>query len=135
MNFANCKFCIALVLAFFLVVFLFSLTGLPPTVGFWGKLYLFLAGWNSDVHHYRVLAILMAVTAAIGAWYYLKVIGVVYLRQAVKPLYPPIQPIAFLVIVACGLLTLVSFVIPNWFMAPASQATKPPLLNVVKKAS
>ncbi|HQR42272.1 MAG TPA: NADH-quinone oxidoreductase subunit N [Gemmatales bacterium] len=123
------------VLAFFLVVFLFSLTGLPPTVGFWGKLYLFLAGWNSDVHHYRVLAILMAITAAIGAWYYLKVIGVVYLRQAVKPLYPPIQPIAFLVIVTCGLLTLVSFVIPNWFMTPASQATKPPLLNVVKKAS
>jgi NADH-quinone oxidoreductase subunit N len=123
------------ILAFFLVVFLFSLTGLPPTVGFWGKLYLFLAGWNCDAHHYKVLAIVMAVTAAMGAWYYLRVIGVVYLRQAVKPLYPPIQPTAFLVVVACGLLTLLSFILPNWFLTPASNATKPLPLAVTKKAS
>lgn len=119
-------------LAFFMAVFLFSLTGLPPTVGFWGKLYLFLAGWNVDVHHYRVLAIVMAVTAAIGAWYYLRIIGVIYLRQSVKPSYPPIQPVAFLVIAACGILTLASFVAPNWFMTPASNATKPAAVVVGK---
>ncbi|MFT3881194.1 MAG: NADH-quinone oxidoreductase subunit N [Gemmatales bacterium] len=112
-------------LAFFMAVFLFSLTGLPPTAGFWGKLYLFLAGWNSDVHHYRVLAIVMAITAAVGAWYYLRVIGVMYLRQSVKPLHPRMQPAAFLVIVACGVLTLISFVVPNWFMNPARDATRP----------
>lgn len=112
-------------LAFFMTVFLFSLTGLPPTVGFFGKLYIFLAGWNTDVHHYRVLAIVMAVTAAMGAWYYLRVIGVIYLRQSVKPLYPRIQPGAFIVIVTCGVLTLVSFVVPNWFLNPARDATKP----------
>ncbi len=111
-------------LAFFMAVFLFSLTGLPPTAGFWGKLYLFLAGWNTDVHHFRVLAIVMAVTAAIGAWYYLRVIGVIYLRQSVKPLHPRMQPAAFIVIAACGVLTLISFVVPNWFLNPAREATK-----------
>lgn len=112
------------VLAFLMAVFLFSLTGLPPTAGFWGKLYLFLAGWNTDVHHYRVLAIVMAVTAAIGAWYYLRIIGVIYLRQSVKPLNPPMQPAAFIVALACGVLTLLSFVVPNWFMNPAAEATR-----------
>lgn len=112
------------VLAFLLAVSLFSLTGLPPTAGFWGKLYLFLAGWNTDVHHYRVLAIVMAITAAIGAWYYLRIIGVIYLRQCVKPLNPPMQPAAFLVALSCGILTLISFVVPNWFMNPAADATK-----------
>lgn len=119
-------------LAFFMAVFLFSLTGLPPTAGFWGKLYLFLAGWNTDVHHYRVLAIVMAVTAAIGAWYYLRVIGVIYLRQSVKPLNPPMQPASFIVVLACGVLTLISFVVPNWFLNPASQATKPTTITAKK---
>lgn len=116
------------VLAFLMAVFLFSLTGLPPTAGFWGKLYLFLAGWYTDVHHYKVLAIVMAVTAAMGAWYYLRVIGVIYLRQSVKPLNPPMQPAAFLVAIGCGILTLLSFVVPNWFMNPAIHATKPPVI-------
>jgi len=116
-------------LAFFMAVFLFSLTGLPPTAGFWGKLYLFMAGWNTDVHHYRVLAIVMAITAAIGAWYYLRVIGVIYLRTSVKPLHPRMQPAAFVVIAACGVLTLISFVVPNWFMNPARDATKQALVR------
>lgn len=119
------------VLAFFMALFLFSLTGLPPTAGFFGKLYLIFAGWDTNVHHYRILAIVMAVTAAIGAWYYLRIIGVIYLRQSVKPLYPPVQPVAFLVIVACGVLTLAGFVAPNWFMKPAIDATKAPV--VMKK--
>lgn len=119
------------ILAFFLALFLFSLTGLPPTVGFFGKLYLFLAGWNTDVHHYRILAIVMAVTAAIGAWYYLRIIGVIYLRQSVKPLYPKVQPVAFLVIVACGVLTVLGFVAPNWMLKSAADATQP--TAIVKK--
>lgn len=110
-------------LAFFLAVFLFSLTGLPPTVGFWGKLYIFLAGWETGVHHFRVLAIVMAITAAMGAWYYLRIIGVIYLRQSVKPLYPQVQPVAFVVIVVCGILTLWTFINPNGLMQASIQAT------------
>jgi NADH-quinone oxidoreductase subunit N len=111
-------------LAFFLAVFLFSLTGLPPTVGFWGKLYIFLAGWETGVHHFRVLAIVMAITAAMGAWYYLRIIGVVYLRQCVKPLYPQVQPIGFLVIVVCGILTLWAFIHPTALLQESIRATE-----------
>jgi NADH-quinone oxidoreductase subunit N len=112
------------VLGFFLAVFLFSLMGLPLTAGFWGKFMLFMAGWSTDVRHFRVLAVVMAINAAIGAWYYLRIIGVMYLRQSVRPLRAPMQPFAFLPILACGFLTLVTFAVPNWFLQPASEATR-----------
>ncbi len=115
-------------LAFFMAVFLFSLTGLPLTVGFWGKLYLFFAGWNTGLRHFQILSIVLAIKAAIGAWYYLRLVGIMYLRGAVKPLNPPIQPMAFLTILACGFLTLVSFVVPDWFLIPSAKATSTPVV-------
>jgi NADH-quinone oxidoreductase subunit N len=113
------------VMAFFLAVFLLSLMGLPPTVGFFGKFNLFMAGWSTGIYHFRIAAIVMAVTAAIGAWYYLRIIGVMYLRQSVRPLTPPMQPPAFVAVLLCGFLTLVSFAVPNWFLHAAADATTP----------
>ena len=65
--------------ALMLAVFLFGLTGLPPTVGFWGKFNLFLAAWASNVFYMRLLAVGLAVNAAIAAWYYLRLIKTAYL--------------------------------------------------------
>jgi NADH-quinone oxidoreductase subunit N len=111
------------VLAFFLAVFLFSLTGLPPTVGFTGKLYIFLAGWSTGLRHFQLLAVIMAITAAIGAWYYLRIIGIIYLRPSVHPIHPPFQPMAFLTILVAGFITLVTFVVPNFILDPTATAT------------
>jgi NADH-quinone oxidoreductase subunit N len=69
--------------ALVLSVFLFSLSGLPPTAGFLGKFNLFFAAWSQGSESSRLLACLLAVNAAIGAWYYLKMIGVMYLRDPV----------------------------------------------------
>ena len=70
-------------LALILSVFLFSLSGLPPTGGFVGKFNLFYAAWSQGSESSRLLACLMGVNAAIGAWYYLRMIGVMYLRDPV----------------------------------------------------
>ena len=70
-------------LALMLSVFLFSLTGLPPTAGFLGKFNLFVAAWSQGFESSRWLAVLLGVNAALGAWYYLKLIGVMYLRDPV----------------------------------------------------
>lgn len=70
-------------MALILSVFLFSLTGLPPTAGFLGKFNLFFAAWSEGSESSRWLACLLAVNAALGAWYYLKLIGVMYLRDPV----------------------------------------------------
>jgi NADH-quinone oxidoreductase subunit N len=61
-----------------LALFLLSLLGLPITAGFFGKFYIFKAALNS---HLIWLAILMAVNSVIGAYYYLRVIVVMYMRE------------------------------------------------------
>jgi NADH-quinone oxidoreductase subunit N len=67
-------------IAALLAISLFSLTGLPPTAGFWGKLNLFQASWSSStLPPWGVwLAGAIAVNAAISAWYYLRLIAAMY---------------------------------------------------------
>lgn len=65
-----------------LAILLFSLTGLPPTAGFLGKLNLLMAAWSQGTTSAQVLAILLAINAAIAATYYLRIVAVMYLRPA-----------------------------------------------------
>ena len=59
-------------------VFLLSLLGLPVTAGFFGKFYIFTAAVHSKLIW---LAILMAVNSIIGAYYYLRLIVVMYMHE------------------------------------------------------
>ena len=70
------------VVALLATVLLFGLTGLPPTAGFLGKLTLFFAAWNHGTDLGRRLAVCLAINAAIAAWYYLRLIGVMYLQPS-----------------------------------------------------
>lgn len=103
------------VMALVLSVFLFSLTGLPPTAGFLGKFNLFLAAWSQGSDSNRWLACLLGVNAALGAWYYLRMIGVMYLRDPVdrsedcRPLEAP----ALLAAAVCMIGTIGLFFIPS----------------------
>src|SRR5260370_692763 len=62
-----------------LSVSLLSLLGLPVTAGFFGKLYIFKAAVNS---HLIWLAVLMAINSVIGAYYYFRLIVVMYMRES-----------------------------------------------------
>jgi NADH-quinone oxidoreductase subunit N len=84
-------------LALVMVLFLFSLTGIPLTAGFVGKMWLFLGalgvpgGAESPalVEQHRLfvtLAVIMAINAAIGGWYYLRIAAVMYLREPLHSL-------------------------------------------------
>jgi NADH-quinone oxidoreductase subunit N len=66
------------VVAAALGLFLLSLLGLPVTAGFFGKFYVFKAAVNS---HLIWLAVLMAVNSIIGAYYYFRLIVVMYMRE------------------------------------------------------
>ena len=63
---------------------LFSLAGIPPLAGFWGKLQLFASAFAAtraeDARMFHVLAVIGALNAAIGAYYYLRIVVVMYLR-------------------------------------------------------
>ena len=81
-----------------LAVCMFSLSGIPPLAGFWGKLTLFksaldvgLSSSGGTRYWFIVLAVLGALNAAIAAAYYLRVIGVIYFNaDESSPKKPPL---------------------------------------------
>ena len=70
--------------AFFMLVFMVSLAGIPPTAGFIGKFYIFMAAVNGghDMAGRRAV-----IFAAISAFYYLRVVMVMYMREP-NPCHP-----------------------------------------------
>jgi NADH-quinone oxidoreductase subunit N len=71
-----------------LAICVFSLMGVPPTAGFFGKLYVFSAAISnglSGVHGRAmvVLAVIGVLNSAIAAGYYLRIVAVCYLREPV----------------------------------------------------
>jgi NADH-quinone oxidoreductase subunit N len=74
-------------------LFLLSLTGIPPTVGFWGKFYLFSAVVNARLTWLAVVAVIMS---SVSAFYYLRVIWYMYFREAPEAEgdASPVQPVA-----------------------------------------
>jgi len=66
------------VTAALLAIFVFSLIGVPLTGGFFGKFYVFQAALNS---HLVWLTVLGLVNSAIAAYYYLKIIVAIYMRE------------------------------------------------------
>jgi NADH-quinone oxidoreductase subunit N len=90
-------------LAFILAVSAFSLVGLPPTVGFIGKLFLLTAAWNRGNNWLIVVA---AVNTAISIFYYLNLVRHAYTSEA-EGILPARRPItAFWGGVLAGLLLL-----------------------------
>lgn len=65
-------------LALCLSIFLFSLAGLPPTLGFFGKLYLFSSAVNEGLIW---LALWGVINSVISAFYYLRPIVMMYMRE------------------------------------------------------
>jgi NADH-quinone oxidoreductase subunit N len=109
-------------LALLLAIFLFSLTGLPPTAGFFGKFNLLVAAWSAGTFDLQVLAVIMAVNAAIGAAYYLRIVGAMYLRPApVAPQATTSDFPAFLGSVLCAGVTVAWFLAPQWLWDLVSQ--------------
>jgi NADH-quinone oxidoreductase subunit N len=109
---AQSQFSVALMLA----ICLLSLTGLPPTAGFLAKLNLFLAAWSDATRLGRGLAMAMALNAAIAAWYYLRLIAVMFLDPAAPDETQPrrISWSAWLAGVICAAATIWIFISPQW---------------------
>jgi NADH-quinone oxidoreductase subunit N len=64
--------------ALLMLVFLVSLAGIPPTAGFIGKLYIFMAAVNAGLAWLAVIAVIFA---AVSAFYYLRIVMVMYMRE------------------------------------------------------
>jgi NADH-quinone oxidoreductase subunit N len=67
-------------LAFAMLLLMFSTAGVPPLVGFWAKLRIFQALWET---HHLWLVIIAAAMSVVGAYYYLRVIKLMYFDDPV----------------------------------------------------
>jgi NADH-quinone oxidoreductase subunit N len=106
-------------LAFALVVAMLSLAGLPLTVGFFGKFFVFAAA--IEQRHY-VLALIGIVTVAAGFYYYLKVVRAMYWLDAIGEGPIPVTPLTRYTITALAALIIFFGVCP----APILRTLAPP---------
>ena len=76
-------------IGFFMTIFMFSLTGIPPTAGFIGKMYLFAALINGGSTFYW-LAIVGVLNSVVSLYYYMRVVKVMYFQgDRERDLYIP----------------------------------------------
>jgi NADH-quinone oxidoreductase subunit N len=81
---------------------------------------LFFAAWSQGFESSRWLAVVLAINAALGAWYYLKIIGVMFLREPVDRSQTEIQIEAPSLLAAgiCLMGTIGLFFFPGWIWGP-----------------
>ncbi len=92
-------------LGFLLVVFMFSLAGVPPTAGFTGKFYIFSGAVQAN---YISLAIIGVINSAISAYYYLRVLVYLYFRDyegGVSPVNVAPSSVIAMILMVIGVLT------------------------------
>jgi NADH-quinone oxidoreductase subunit N len=82
-------------------IFMFSLAGIPPLFGFWPKLVVFNAAVASG---YVALAVAGILGTVIGAYYYLKIVKVMYMDEPAAPYGRVRQPVQGLLILVSALL-------------------------------
>ncbi|HUK15738.1 MAG TPA: NADH-quinone oxidoreductase subunit N [Bryobacteraceae bacterium] len=105
-----------------LSIFLLSLIGVPLTGGFFGKFYIFKAALESHLVWLTVLGLL---NSAVAAYYYLRILVMMYMRDPseatarVEPLSPGLR--AALILPAAGTLFLGIF--PNWVLDFAGRSS------------
>ncbi|MCX2560768.1 NADH-quinone oxidoreductase subunit NuoN [Acetobacter farinalis] len=105
-------------LAAALAVFMFSMVGAPPLAGFFGKLMVFAAAWQSGLY---VLVGIGALSSVIGAYYYLRVVKVMYFDASAERLDQPARSLVF-VSGSMGLATVFFVLALGPLMALARQA-------------
>ncbi|MEO3385699.1 NADH-quinone oxidoreductase subunit NuoN [Mesorhizobium sp. CAU 1741] len=73
------------VMATILTILMFSLAGIPPLAGFWGKWYVFLAAMNAELYALSIIGVLASV---VGAFYYLRIIKIMWFDESVGGFEP-----------------------------------------------
>jgi NADH-quinone oxidoreductase subunit N len=107
-------------LALGMAVFMFSMAGVPPLSGFFGKLYVFLAAVQSGLW---ALAVIGVLTSVVGAFYYLRIVKVMYFDAPAEAFDRRAASLSF-VVVATGLFTTFFFIFPAPFIGAAQAAAK-----------
>lgn len=100
-------------LAFIMLLVMFSMAGMPLTVGFYAKLYVLQSLVYNDLIWLAILALIMSI---VGAFYYLRVIKFMYFDELEERLSGQNALIANTVLTLNGLLIVGLFIFPNYLL-------------------
>ncbi len=102
-------------------VLMFSMAGIPPLAGFFGKLYVFLAAVEAKMF---VLAAVGLLTSVVAAFYYIRIVRVAYFDEPGEPLDRTISPEVTWVAWAASVIIIFFFLGPGPVLKAAAAAAK-----------
>lgn len=105
-------------MALAMTVLMFSMAGIPPAAGFLAKFYVFMSAVEAGLVPLAVIGVLASV---VSAFYYLRIVKVMYFDENTEALDAPTRTNA-LIFGASGVLMLVMFVLPSVLVGGADRA-------------
>ena len=106
-------------LAMAMGIFMFAMAGIPPFAGFFGKFYIFLAVIDAEMYGLAVIGVLSSVVAA---YYYLRIVKVMYFDEAADPFDSPMGREISVIVGATALFVLFFFAYPAPLLRGAQAA-------------
>ena len=100
-------------------VFMFSMAGIPPLAGFFGKLYVFLAAVDAGLY---TLAVIGLLTSVVGSYYYMRIVKLMYFDEPSEPFERDIGGELRPLLIGTGLFTLLFFLWQSPVLDGASAA-------------
>ena len=107
-------------MAFILAMLLFSLAGVPPLAGFFAKFYVFAAAIKAELYGLAIVGVLSSV---VSAFYYLRIVKVMFFDDAKPRFVPPAAYVKALMIVT-GVFVVFYAVYPSPLIEAATAAAK-----------
>jgi NADH-quinone oxidoreductase subunit N len=107
------------VVAAALAVAMFSMAGIPPLAGFFAKLYVFLAAVQAQLY---TLAVIGVLTSVVGAFYYLRIVKIMYFDEPAAQLDREVDGAVGTVLAVSTAFTLLFFAYPGPVIAWANAA-------------
>jgi len=105
--------------AFALAMLMFSLAGIPPLAGFFAKFYVFLAAIQTGLYP---LAIIGVIASVVGAFYYLRIVKIMYFDEPTAALEPNMEPRLAAILAASTAFAVLFIVFASLLEAPAEAA-------------
>ena len=93
-----------------MLVFMFSLTGIPPTAGFMGKFYIFMSAISAG---YTWLAVTAVIFSAISAYFYLRIVMYMYMKEPKTAVQLSVSPGIALALTITVIAVLLIGVLPS----------------------
>lgn len=107
-------------MAFLLAMLMFSMAGIPPLAGFFAKFYVFAAAVNAGL---AWLAVVGVVASVVGAYYYLRIVKVMYFDEPADA-FEPLERGPGFVLGVTSAFTLLFFIAPGPLVAAADIAAR-----------